>query len=191
MLDDTTTFARSLRQRSQECLLELERLELEGQDGKENKGEWKLLGNDGKRNDAAQPRKPTHHPFFQASKDHDPGDVLRFSLRSVAGIERERQPGKVVRCANGNLYWLDPEVGGGNDPEATCYYQYEPDPENPEEEIEATVIEFTADATVGRVWVTGAGAGPGQWRNTRKVRVVQKVNPETGETYVASAYPIP
>ena len=77
---------------------------------------------------------------------------------------------------------------GANDPATLVYYQYEEDKEARGGQVEVTVFEFTADGTVGRVRQPGAAGG---WTDTRRVRVVQKTRPDTGETFVSSAYPIP
>lgn len=47
--------------------------------------------------------------------------------------------------------------------------------------------QIAAAEPIGRVRRPGART----WSGTDRVRVVQKTNPDTGEVYVASAYPIP
>jgi hypothetical protein len=78
-------------------------------------------------------------------------------------------------------------VRGANHPEALVYYQYEEDKESKDGHVEVAIYEFSAAGAVGRVRRPDTGA----WADTRRVRVVQKTRPDTGETYVASAYPIP
>jgi hypothetical protein len=55
---------------------------------------------------------PARYPFFQLSRRHAAGDLLRINIQPGTPAEGSPQPGKMVRCSNGNLYWLDRADGG-------------------------------------------------------------------------------
>lgn len=75
----------------------------------EGKGDAKTTGVEGKAGTAPATPRPARHPFFGPSPKHGPGDVLRFNIQFG---RRSRALGRVVRTADGNLYWVDPETGG-------------------------------------------------------------------------------